>query len=244
MNVQRVAIPPANYGRWAQRTVRAFVVHSTGGMTLAGCIATFQDPLRQVSAHFALGRGGELVQFVEVSDVAYHVLQADRYTPSWLAGVPTRESLGFSQVNAVTVGIELVGVAGESSGYTAQQYLGLAQLLADLAAQVNIPLFLPDGTFRRDLVVGHSELQSDKPDPGSFFSWELLIALLQARVWLALLARDRQRNFDQKIRFEAIAQALFDILLPELDHVPVDQATVRQLEQDFAATRLLGEGGA
>jgi N-acetyl-anhydromuramyl-L-alanine amidase AmpD len=210
-------------------------------MTLAGCIATFQNPNAQVSAHFAIGRDGTLVKFVETQDVAYHVLRADRYTPSWLDGVPSSANLGFSQVNAVTVGIELVGVAGESSGYTAQQYLVLSSLLKELSEQEKLPLFLPDGTFRRDLVVGHSELQSNKPDPGPFFSWELLILLMRARSWLEIVTKDRQVNFDQKIRFEAIAQALFDIVLPELEHLPIDPVSVRQLETDFAATRKLSE---
>ena len=48
----------------------ALVVHTMGG-SLAGCDAWFGQSISQVSAHYGVGLGGELHQYVRLNDVAW-----------------------------------------------------------------------------------------------------------------------------------------------------------------------------
>jgi N-acetyl-anhydromuramyl-L-alanine amidase AmpD len=50
--------------------VRAIVVHTMAG-TLASCDAWFQNEAAQVSAHFGIGLGGDIHQYVALSDSAW-----------------------------------------------------------------------------------------------------------------------------------------------------------------------------
>lgn len=102
----------------------------------------------QVSAHFLVRRGGELLQFVATGERAWH---AGRST--WR---------GRPECNDYSVGIELEGLEGE--GFEDAQYRQLAELLVALARQH--PLFE---------VVGHEQVAPDrKRDPGSGFDWSRL----------------------------------------------------------------------
>lgn len=106
----------------------------------------------QVSAHFLIRRDGELVQFVDVEQRAWH------------AGNSTWR--GRSGCNDFSVGIELEGLPGDA--FESAQYRCLAVLLADLAER------WPIGE-----VTGHEHVAPGrKDDPGPAFDWPHLASLV------------------------------------------------------------------
>lgn len=101
----------------------------------------------QVSAHFFIGRSGELTQFVPVDKRAWH------------AGVSMFD--GRANVNDFSIGIELEGA--DDIPYTAEQYQVLHELTQDLIKQYSISL---------SSIVGHCDIAPErKTDPGESFDW-------------------------------------------------------------------------
>lgn len=102
----------------------------------------------KVSAHFLIHRSGELVQFVDTCDAAWH------------AGVSSWK--GREGVNRYSVGVELMG-DGETP-FTEAQYAALNELIGWLR-RVH-PTIAPDG------VVGHEHVSPGRKfDPGPTFDW-------------------------------------------------------------------------
>jgi AmpD protein len=106
----------------------------------------------RVSAHFVIRRDGELLQFVDVDQRAWH------------AGTSTWR--GRSGCNDFSTGIELEGLPGEA--FEPAQYHCLAGLLADLAERWPIAE-----------VTGHEHVAPGrKDDPGHTFDWPRLASLV------------------------------------------------------------------
>jgi N-acetyl-anhydromuramoyl-L-alanine amidase len=106
----------------------------------------------QVSSHFLIRRGGELLQFVSCDDRAWHA------GPSSWRGRP--------DCNDYSIGIELEGLEGES--FEAPQYRVLADVLAQVAGRYG----MPD-------VAGHEHVAPGrKHDPGAGFNWPRLMTTL------------------------------------------------------------------
>ncbi len=104
----------------------------------------------EVSSHFLIRRGGELLQFVSCDDRAWHAGAS-----SWF---------GQGDCNNYSIGIELEGLEG--AVFEAVQYRVLATLLK--AVRQRFPL---------RHVVGHEHIAPGrKADPGSGFDWALLHA--------------------------------------------------------------------
>lgn len=108
----------------------------------------------QVSAHFVVRRGGELLQFVSCDRRAWHAGRS-----AWR---------GRENCNDYSVGVELEGLEGES--FEAAQYEALAGLARGLARRYPI-----------DAVAGHEHVAPGrKRDPGDRFDWRLLRERLEA----------------------------------------------------------------
>jgi AmpD protein len=102
----------------------------------------------QVSAHFFIRRGGELIQFVSCDQRAWHAGES--------------QHAGRSDCNDFSLGIELEGLDGDT--FTPAQYESLISLLPVLA--MHYPL---------KHTVGHEHIAPDrKKDPGPGFSWGFL----------------------------------------------------------------------
>lgn len=120
----------------------------------SGCLDVSADPTfevlqgLQVSAHFLIRRDGEIVQYVNCNDRAWH------------AGVSLFQ--GREQCNDFSIGIELEGT--DEIAYTDQQYSVLTALSVEIMAQypaINI-----------DRIVGHCDIAPiRKTDPGASFDW-------------------------------------------------------------------------
>jgi len=109
----------------------------------------------RVSAHLLVRRQGEVVQFVALSERAWH------------AGLSCFE--GRADCNDFSIGIELEG--DDHTSFEAVQYRVLAGLIRAIAGRY------PRITAGR--IVGHSDIAPGrKTDPGPCFDWEQLHALL------------------------------------------------------------------
>jgi AmpD protein len=106
----------------------------------------------RVSSHFYIRRDGELIQFVACARRAWH------------AGASCWN--GRERCNDFSVGIELEG--SDFVPFRDAQYDALAQLTRELKARYPI-----------EAVVGHSDIAPGrKTDPGPFFDWARLRALI------------------------------------------------------------------
>ena len=166
-------VPSPNYNQRPQQTeIQLVVVHNISlppSQFGGGYIEQFfqnqldwsQHPYfqtikgMQVSAHLLILRSGEVLQFVNFNDRAWH------------AGRSTY--LAKKECNDYSIGIELEG--SDDLPFDETQYTVLAQVTA--ALQAAYPKILQH-------LAGHSDIAPGrKTDPGPFFDWVKFRTLLQ-----------------------------------------------------------------
>jgi AmpD protein len=112
---------------------------------------------RRVSAHLLIRRDGELIQYVNLDERAWHA------GASSFAGRP--------KCNDFSIGIELEGA--DRIPYEDVQYLVLARTTKEI--QARFPAIRPER------IVGHSDVAPGrKTDPGSAFEWRRFRRLIGA----------------------------------------------------------------
>lgn len=142
-----ISLPPGVYGGDAIERLFAGTLDPDAHPSFAGLRGL------EVSAHFLVRRDGSLMQFVAVTDRAWHAGRS-----SWR---------GEENVNHRSVGIELEGLEG--LGFEPAQYRVTAALLRALRRRW-------PGLAE---VVGHEHVAPGrKGDPGPGFAWPRLQALL------------------------------------------------------------------
>ena len=137
--IHAISLPPGEYGT---DDVPAFFTNR-----LQHDRHAYFDHLRgvEVSSHFFIRRGGELLQFVSCDQRAWH------------AGASSH--LGRSNCNDFSIGIELEGLDGDT--FTTEQYESLIALMPVLLAQYPVKH-----------IAGHEHIAPErKKDPGKGFSW-------------------------------------------------------------------------
>lgn len=140
--------------RPAGSVIDTIVVHDTetpGVREATTIVNWFKNPRSKVSAHYIIGKRGELIQCVPDEKRAWHA------GPSKL---DNRE-----KVNDFSIGIELVNAQTGTDPFTEEQYQTLALLTADLVLRHQIPL---------TRVVGHRHVTNYpklKKDPADNFDW-------------------------------------------------------------------------
>lgn len=171
--LQALWVPSPNFdARPAHQTLDLLVIH---GISLppnqfdgSGVIDLFTNRINpnedvyykglkdlRVSAHLFIRRGGEMIQFVNFNQRAWH------------AGMSSYK--GRSNCNDFSVGIELEGA--DDRCYTAKQYQVLAQALN--AIKRAYP------SLKNAELVGHSDIAPmRKTDPGPLFNWRALKRLM------------------------------------------------------------------
>ncbi|KGQ55620.1 1,6-anhydro-N-acetylmuramyl-L-alanine amidase AmpD [Gallibacterium anatis] len=103
---------------------------------------------QRVSAHCLIRRNGEIKQYVNFNQRAWH------------AGLSSFQ--GREKCNDFAIGIELEG--SNNQPFTEQQYCTLAEVTA--AIMQTYPLITPDR------IVGHCDISPGrKIDPGQYFNW-------------------------------------------------------------------------
>ena len=142
------------------RTVDRIVIHVTEG-SFWGSVRWLRNRRSHGSSHYVISRGGDIVQLVSTSDVAWHA--------------------GNRRVNRHSIGIEHEGFT-RRGGFTQAQYEASARLVAYLAARAGMPL-------DREHLIGHAEVPSPgggrggadhHTDPGRKWDWQRYLALVRA----------------------------------------------------------------
>lgn len=144
--VHSISLPPGQYGGTA---VQALFTN-----TLDWDAHPYYQSIRglQVSAHFYIQRNGQVCQFVDCGQRAWH------------AGASCYR--GRAQCNDDSIGIELEGLEGDT--FEPAQYAALTALCSDLAQRYPIAH-----------VAGHEHIAPGrKADPGPGFEWPRLRAAL------------------------------------------------------------------
>lgn len=144
--VHSISLPPGHYGGTA---VQALFTN-----TLDWDAHSYYQSIRglQVSAHFYIQRGGQIWQFVDCDQRAWH------------AGASCYR--GRNQCNDDSIGIELEGLEGDT--FEPGQYTALAVLCNDLMQRYPIAH-----------IAGHEHIAPGrKADPGPGFEWIQLRAAL------------------------------------------------------------------
>lgn len=124
----------------------AIVIHIMDG-TLSGTDSWFANPTSQVSAHYGIGKNGEVHQYVQENDAAWHAGRVD--TPVWKLIRPNVNP------NLYTIGIEHEGKPNDVWTETMKQ--SSATLIREICQRWQIPI-------DRDHVVGHFEIFAKKPN--------------------------------------------------------------------------------
>lgn len=128
------------------------IIHHTSDDTLDEALHTLMSPERKVSAHYLIGRDGQIVQLVDESARAWHAGK------SWWGGI--------TDVNSTSLGIELDNNGNEA--FADSQIDALLALLSDIRLRYN----LPAANF-----IGHADVAPmRKDDPSALFPWQKLAA--------------------------------------------------------------------
>ncbi|MBF0142118.1 MAG: 1,6-anhydro-N-acetylmuramyl-L-alanine amidase AmpD [Magnetococcales bacterium] len=153
--VHAISLPPGEFGG-------GFVDDLFLGRLEAAAHPSFEEICRlRVSAHFLVGRGGGVTQYVPVMKRAWH------------AGVSSWE--GRERCNDFSVGVELEGDA--KTPFTGLQYEALTTLVAVLSRRL--------AGLCPDRIVGHQDVAPGRKwDPGPCFDWSHFRGLLRRGVAL------------------------------------------------------------
>lgn len=143
--------PSPNFGeRRDGARPELIVLHYTAMPTAQAALRRLSDPEAEVSAHYLIGRCGQIWQMVEEDKRAWHAGAG-----SWG---------GQGDVNSRSIGIELSNSGAEP--FSELLMSSLEALLRDLMARWNIPA---------EGVIGHSDMAPGrKIDPGARFDWPRL----------------------------------------------------------------------
>ena len=145
------------------RAVDRIVVHTTEG-SFASSVLWLQNRRAEASAHYVVGRAGQVAQLVRERDIAWHA--------------------GNWTVNARSVGVEHEGFAFSRGWFTETEYRTSARLVAKICLRYGIKI-------DRRHIIGHDEVPdpnhpgqwggiSHHRDPGPYWDWSHYIALVRA----------------------------------------------------------------
>lgn len=154
-----------DYG--VNRTLDSIVWHDMEGH-LAGAIATWNKGV--AGAHLCVLKDGSIVLTCPIAFVAWHA--GTDNTPG--SGTYGRDTFWRTHnINPHSIGVELEGFADQrDGGYTVQQIAAIKQI-STWATGLGIQR---EHTF--DRIAGHhahSELSSQRGDPGSGFNWSWIL---------------------------------------------------------------------
>lgn len=125
--------------------------------TLAWTDAWFSNPSSKVSAHYGVGSEGEIHQWVEEMDTAWHA--GRRYRATWRLIRPENPNL-------YTLGIE--HEAREDSVWSQAMIDASKRLVAGVCNRWHIPI-------DRDHIIGHREIYARKTCPGSWLDLDWFV---------------------------------------------------------------------
>lgn len=144
--MQIIQKPSPNFGDRKGHQPKLVVIHVMDG-TLAGTDSWFAIPASQVSAHYGVGKNGEIHQYVDEKNSAWHAGRVNNPTfKLYQDGV---------NPNLYTIGIEHEGI--DLSKAPLNELQASAELLKSICDRWAIPI-------DRDHVIGHYQVYSLKPN--------------------------------------------------------------------------------
>ncbi|WP_223632299.1 N-acetylmuramoyl-L-alanine amidase [Corallococcus sp. EGB] len=150
-----ISAPSPNSDSRDGADIDTIVLHHTGSNNGAGDLAWMRNPDSKVSAHYMLDRDGKIYQLVGDTKRAWHAGKSE------LHGVPT-------DVNARSIGIEMVNDGSGKTAFTEAQYKSLTKLVGYLKQEYDVPM---------KNILGHKDVavpKGRKDDPASNFDWARL----------------------------------------------------------------------
>jgi len=159
MEVKQIGCPSSNFreGRPGGHRPEAIVVHIMDGSFAAG-ESVFLDPATQKSAHYGISTAGEVHQYVDENDTAFHAGIVVR--PQWQLLKPAVNP------NFYTIGIEHAGRPDDI--WPEAQLATSAALIGEIAVRWNIPV---DDQH----IVPHHFIRASKTCPGNWLDMNTLI---------------------------------------------------------------------
>jgi N-acetyl-anhydromuramyl-L-alanine amidase AmpD len=177
MNTREALAFAGNYGSRGTHMVDTVIIHTTEG-SLSSAVSWFgQDhkPSGQgaSSAHYVVGKDGEVVQCVAEGDCAYHA--------------------GHFGVNLRSIGIECEGHAADPATWTPELLEALLELCEGIVRRHGVPV---QRTSAGPGFAGHADVPDPtRPgrfggagghtDPGHHFPWIIFLDRLTARLTAA-----------------------------------------------------------
>jgi N-acetylmuramoyl-L-alanine amidase len=166
MNIRHIGCAKRNFreGRPAHLKIEKIVIHIVDG-SLAACDSTFLNPNLEKprSAHYCVGKNGEIHQYVAEEDTAFH------------AGTIVQPTAPLKKVNGqivnpnfYTIGIEHEGRANDA--WTEAMYEASSQLLRGIREGHGIAI-------ARENIWMHREIRADKSCPGFRIDLDKLIRM-------------------------------------------------------------------
>ena len=170
--IRFVGCPESNFHRGRPFGLRpeAIVVHLIDGSFAAG-ESVFRDPNAHKSAHYAVSRDGEIHQYVDENDTAFHA--GIVVNPTWSLLKPRINP------NFYTIGIEHEGRPDDE--WAAVQMSASAGLIAEIARRWDIPL-------DEEHVIRHHQIRASKTCPGNWLKIEKLLKLVPTQIALGAAA--------------------------------------------------------
>lgn len=163
MNIINIPSPNFSSGRKIYRP-EAIVIHIMEG-SLSGTDSWFRNPLSKVSAHYGIGKTGDVHQYVKETDTAWHAGRVN--APSWQL-IKASSNGHYINPNFYTIGIEHEG--NENSDWTEEMYISSSEMIKSICNKWNIPI-------DRNHIIGHHEIYSLKTCPGTKVNINKLIAM-------------------------------------------------------------------
>jgi N-acetylmuramoyl-L-alanine amidase len=148
--------PSSNYNSRGGTDIDTIVIHHTA-CDAAKALSWLRSRVSGVSAHYLLKRDGTLIRLVDDDQRAWHAGKSQLHGTA-------------GDVNARSIGIEIVNDGDGQMPFTPQQYEVLTALVRKLRRQYQVPI--ENVVRHRDIAVPHGR----KTDPADNFDWRGFIA--------------------------------------------------------------------
>ena len=149
---------PVNFSRGrAGFRPEAIVIHIMDG-SLVGTDSWFNDPRSRVSAHYGVGKTGQLHQYVKETDAAHHA--GIVVEPKWPLIKRRVNGSGFINPNFYTIGVEHEGKGLNPEEWPKPMFDASVSLVAEIAQRWSIPI-------HQQHIIPHCDIRHSKPNcPG------------------------------------------------------------------------------
>lgn len=138
-HVRQNPADPSNYTTGRAVPIDTIIIHHAATTDFNGIGATFRNPARNASAHYGVGSNGNVDQYVNEGDTAWHA--------------------GNWPVNQRSIGIENVNQTGAPDWLVAQSTFNtLIELVTDIAKRHNLLPLVVGGNLRKGYLGGHKDV--------------------------------------------------------------------------------------